>query len=152
MPSVTIIYGSSGGNTEMVCEKVAEFLEEKNIASKLIRVERSTMEDLKKAEICILAAPTYEHGVIQHHFFPFLKELKKIDLEKKQMTVIGLGDTLYDDHYHIESANILEHAIKEANGNIICHPLRVNGLTITKMDGPVKKWTEGFAKQILNNN
>lgn len=148
MRSVTIIYGSSGGNTEMVCEKVQEILEANKISTKLLRVECSTMDDLKNAEVCLLAAPTYEHGVIQHHFFPFLKELKKIDLQQKPMSVIGLGDTLYDDHYHIESANILQHAIEGANGKIICHPLRVNGLTITKLDGPVKKWTEGLVKLV----
>lgn len=148
MPSVTIIFGSSGGNTEMVCQKVVEVLEQQKISAKLLRVEKSTMADVKNSEVCVLAAPTYEHGVIQHHFFPFLKELKKTDLLKKPMSVIGLGDTKYDDHYHIESANILEEAIKESNGEMIVRPLRVNGLTITKLDGIVKKWAEGLAKNL----
>ncbi|MGE3278454.1 MAG: flavodoxin family protein [Candidatus Altimarinota bacterium] len=152
MPSVTIIYGSSGGNTEMVCEKVQEVLEMNKIPTKLLRVERSTMDDLKNAEICILAAPTYEHGVIQHHFFPFLKELKHLDLQQKRMSVIGLGDTKYDDHYHIESANILEKAIKDSNGNMLIRPLRVNGLTITKLDGIVKSWSENLIKTLLRKS
>ncbi len=149
MPSVLIIYGSSGGNTELTCEKVKQVLEGKNITVSIRRVERSSVRDLKNAEIIILAAPTYEHGVIQHHFPPFLKDLKKIDLNGKLMAVIGLGDTKYDDHYHIESANILMTAIEQSKGKILCHALRINKSPVDQLETRIKEWAESLAKILL---
>lgn len=148
MSSVIIIYGSSGGNTELVCEKVSEVLKEKGVAVTLQRVEQSQVTDIFKADVCVLAAPTYEHGVIQHHFIPFLKELKKFDLKKKPMAIIGLGDPLYDDHYHIESANILDKAIKGSNGTIFTHTLRVSKSPLPQLETRVKIWAEALAKNV----
>lgn len=149
MPSVIIIYGSSAGNTELVCEHVAEILKTKGVDVTLQRVERSTVNDIQKADLCILAAPTYEHGVIQTHFIPFLKALKKLDLKKHPMAVIGLGDPKYDDHYHIESANILTAAVKQANGNLVCHTLRVSGEPLLQTER-IKKWAESLVRTMLS--
>ena len=146
MASVLIIYGSSGGNTELTCEKVKEVLESKGVKTQMQRVELSKIDDLKKADLVVLAAPTYEHGVIQMHFIPFLKELKKVDLKQKPMAVIGLGDPKYDDHYHIESANVLTTAIKKSNGNTVMTALRVSRSPLLQLETRIKTWAENLAK------
>lgn len=148
MIKVVIIYGSSGGNTELVCQKVAETLEAAGIAVTLKRVEKSTVNDIGSG-LTILAAPTYEHGVILHHWQPFLKSMKNVDLSRQKITVIGLGEPQYDDHYHIESANTLTNAIKASKGTLFCHPLRVSGGVLGQLEGRVKKWGEEIVK-LLN--
>lgn len=148
MPNVMIIYGSSGGNTELVCQKVAETLEASGIEVTMKRVEKSTPSDIGK-NLTILAAPTYEHGVILEHWQPFLRELKKVDLTGKPITVIGLGEIQYDDHYHIESANTLSNAIKASKGTLFCHPLRVSGAVLPQLETRVKKWSEELLTKLM---
>ncbi len=150
MPKVIIIYGSSGGNTELVCQKVAETLQAARIEVSLKRVEVSSPADMG-GDLTILAAPTYEHGVILHHWIPFLKALKSVDLSQQRITVIGLGEPQYDDHYHIESANTLTAAIKASKGTLFCHGLRVSGAIYPQLETRVKKWAEEIVK-LLNGS
>lgn len=147
MAKITIIYGSSGGNTELVCQKVAEILEKADHTVSMKRVEKSTVQDIG-GDLTILAAPTYEHGVILHHWQPFLKTLKTVDLSKQRITVIGLGEPQYDDHYHIESANTLMSAIKASKGTLFCHPLRVSGAVLPQLTTRVKKWAEDLLTKL----
>lgn len=147
MKRVLLIYGSSGGNTELVCYKVAEVLKENNLTSHLKRVEQSHPGDILDSDLCVLAAPTYEHGIIQYHFLPFLRELKLLDLHQHPMAVIGLGDPSYDMHYHIESANTLVEAIKASQGNLLHHPLRISGLPFPHFEGRIRKWSQELAEK-----
>lgn len=147
MVQVLIIYGSSGGNTELVCQKVAETLEQAGIGVSLKRVEISTPKDIG-GDLTILAAPTYEHGVILEHWQPFLKDLKSFDLSQQKITVIGLGEPQYDDHYHIESANTLTHAIKASKGDLFVRPLRISGAVLPQLDERVKKWAEELSQKL----
>lgn len=139
MASIHIIYGSSGGNTELVCQKVAEVLEKEGHEVLMKRVEISTPDDIG-GDLTILAAPTYEHGVILHHWIPFLKGLKQKDLHEQNITIIGLGEPQYDDHYHIESANTLSTAIKASKGTLFCRPLRVSGAVYPVLETRVLQW------------
>lgn len=145
MKKVVIIYGTSGGNTEIVCQKIADVLRSRKMEVELRRVEQCSAQDVLTGDLCILAAPTYEHGIIQYHFLPFLKELRKIDLRKHKMAVVGLGDPSYDMHYHIESANTLTDAITDANGALVGRPLRVSGLPFGQLETRVAKWAEELA-------
>jgi flavodoxin len=149
MKTIIIIYGSSGGNTEIVCQKVAEVLQSSELNVILKRVENCTPQDIFKGDLCILAAPTYEHGIILDHFLPFLKELKQTDLKGHQMAVIALGDTKYDMHYHLESANTLVAAIKESKGSTFHHPLRISGLPFPHLDGRITKWAQEISSKIF---
>lgn len=149
MAKIIIIYGSSGGNTELVCQKVSEVLEHAGHKVLMKRVEKSTPDDIG-GDLTILAAPTYEHGVILEHWQPFLKAMKKIDLSQQKITVIGLGEPQYDDHYHIESANTLTSAIKTSNGAVWHRALRVSGAILPQLEGRVKKWAEEVVTKIRN--
>jgi flavodoxin len=156
MTKAFIIYGSSGGNTELVCQKVAEVLEQAGIEVTLKRVEKSTPADIggppggRASDLTILAAPTYEHGVILQHWQPFLKALRSVDLSRQKITVIGLGEPQYDDHYHIESANTLTNAIKASGGTLFCHPLRVSGAVLPQLQSRVTIWAQELARNLIS--
>ncbi|MDP3976327.1 MAG: flavodoxin family protein [bacterium] len=151
MVDVIIIFASTGGNTELVCATVAEILEGRGISTIVQRVERSQVDDVDKGKIILLAAPTYEHGVIEYNFQPFLKELAKKDLKGKPFAAIGLGDTKYDDHYHIESANVLTQALKKAKGSTLVHALRINKSPLPQLETVVREWTLHLAKKITES-
>lgn len=151
MSSILIIYGSTSGNTEMVCEKVLDILKQKGHTLKIQRVEKSRPEDITKMDVTILASPTYGHGVLQEDFVPFWKAMKKIDLKGHPCAVIGLGDAKYDAQYHIESAHILEEVIKKAGGSLICPALRISRSPVPFLESRVAKWAEELSKIITSS-
>ncbi|MBU1017495.1 flavodoxin domain-containing protein [Patescibacteria group bacterium] len=146
MTSVIIIYGSTGGNTEMVAETVADFLKEKKVRVDVKRAEQSTAKDLLKYDVCILASPTYGHGLLQEHMAKFMKGIKDIDLKGKPCAVIGLGDPKYEMQYHIESAPILEKKLTGAGGKILLPALRISRTPVMHLKGIIPHWT----KQLIN--
>ncbi|MDP4008677.1 MAG: flavodoxin domain-containing protein [Candidatus Peregrinibacteria bacterium] len=152
MASVSIIYGSTGGNTEMVAEAVQCALEDGGCKVGLMRVERYSIEELfsaiENSDLFIIAAPTYGHGEMQEDLKPFLHELKSYDLKGKKCAVIGLGEAKYDAHYHIAAVPIIEEIIKDANGEFIFRPLRISGSPVANLDRLIPLWTKGLIEEI----
>ena len=148
MASVLIIYGSTGGNTEMVVESAAEMLRAKRHKITLKRAEVSKAADLLKADVIILASPTYGHGLLEGYMAKFAKGLRDLDLKGKSCAVIGLGDPKYEAQYHIESAAILESALADAGGKIILPALRISRTPVMHLKGIIPHWTGQLIKLI----
>jgi flavodoxin I len=156
MTSILIIYGSTSGNTELVCHEIAAHIEENfpDFQVSLQRAELSAVSDIAAYDFCILAASTYGHGIVQDHMVIFLKDFKKQDASGRKFAVIGLGDAKYDREYHIESAYILEEAIKAQKGEIICKPLMMTGNPVWKLQA-ARDWANeliaAFSHETKNN-
>lgn len=90
MAKIGIFYGSSTGNTEAVAEKLLEILTEKD--AEIINVDNATEEDVKKFEFLVLATSTWGIGDMQDDMEDFSELLKKMDLKKKKIALLGLGD------------------------------------------------------------
>lgn len=148
MANVLIIFGSTSGNTQLVAEKVASVLEDNKQKVVVKRVEQASIEDLNAPDLLIFGSSTYGHGLLQDHFIPFEMELRKHDLKGKPCAVIGLGDKLYDEQYHIESAKILEEMVQEANGKLVVEALQVEKSPIPALDNQVKEWTLNLIKSL----
>ena len=147
MASVLFIYGSTGGNTEMVVENAAEILKKKFKVT-IQRAEQSHAKDLLKFDVCILASPTYGHGLLEGYMSKFVKGLKEIDLKGKPCAVIGLGDPKYEAQYHIESAPILEKRLTNAGGKIILPALRISRTPVMHLKGLIPNWANQLLKLI----
>jgi len=143
MASILIIYGSTSGNTELVCYKVANILESAGHNVDIQRAELSSADEIRKYDLCVLAAPTYGHGIIQPHMGAFISEMKKLNMKDQGFAVIGLGNVKYDPHYNIESAIIIENAIKGTNGDLIQKSLMINENPVWQMN-KVKTWAESL--------
>ena len=150
MKSVIFIYGSTGGNTEMTVECVAEILRKKKFKVAVQRAELSEAKEILKYDVCILASPTYGHGLLEDHMFKFLKGIKDIDLKGKPCAVIGLGDPKYEAQYHIESAPILEQKLTSAGGKIVIPALRISRTPVMHLKGLIPNWTEQLVAKITN--
>jgi NAD(P)H dehydrogenase (quinone) len=59
MPTVLIVYHSRTGNTEDMAKAVAEGVKSTGVKVMRKRVERTTLQDLLKADGIILGSPTY---------------------------------------------------------------------------------------------
>lgn len=143
MSKIKIIYGTCGGNTELVCEKVAEILSIKN-SVELKKAKITNTNEIGDYDLLILASPTYGHGQLEPYFDKFLKKLEKEDLKGRHCAVIGLGNLKYDSDYHLESAKIITNFLEKKEANIICKPLLVSKCPIPFLDKHVKSWAENL--------
>lgn len=140
MASILLVYASTGGNTEMTAEFVAQLLTESGHKVALQRAEKSQSKDLLDFDVVLLASPTYGHGILEEHMTRFVKGFKGIDLKGKPVAVIGLGDPKYESQYHLESAPILEQALEDAGGKILLPALRISRTPVMHLKGLITNW------------
>ncbi len=151
MSHIQIIYGTTGGNTQIVCQKVQEELETLGHTVSLLRCEMAKSEDLLSEDVLILAGPTYGHGVLEMHFAKFLQIADKIDLVHKKCAVIALGDPKYDLDYFMESEKILTKFIETHGGEIIIDPLKIAKSPLLSLEKHIQRWAEKLDNEIVNN-
>jgi MioC protein len=147
MSSVLIIFGSTGGNTELVTDKVSSVLGDEGHKIKVERAEKIDPKEIKGYKNIVFASSTYGHGLLQDHMKKLFKK-SDFDLENKKCAVIGLGDNKYNTEYVIESANILEDKIKERNGELIIETMRINKTPVPHLNDKVEKWAKKLSKKI----
>jgi len=148
MTSVLIIFGSTGGNTELVCDKVSQILREKKYKVTMQRAEQSNSSDIKKYSYCILASSTYGQGILQDHMLKFIRKCSEVDFKNRKFAVIGLGDNKYSTEYIIESAKILEKTITKNGGLLVVPSLRINKTPVTHLSNEIKKWALDLSKKL----
>lgn len=146
--SVLIVYGTVGGNTELVARKAEEVLGQNEVDVHVSRVETTDPGEVLNHEVVILASPTYYHGETEANFPPFLKELKKLDLNGKKFVAVGLGDKKYYPEYLCDAAKVFEDFIKEVGGEMFAPSLRIGTSPALVLDTMVKNWAERVAKKI----
>jgi len=148
MAEVTIIYGTTGGNTQLVCEWVSSVLGKAGHKVQLQRAEQASLADVERASTLILACPTYGHGQLEPHFRPFFESIQSADLSGKKCAVIALGDPRYEIDYHLESAKVLEPFIQRAGGELITRPLLVSKSPVAQLQKMITFWAEDVAKKL----
>ena len=147
MGKIKIVYGTGGGNTELVCEKVTEILEKKHKVE-MLQSKITDPMSIKNFDLLIFASPTYGHGQLEQYFGKFIKKAKDMNLKGKNVAAIGLGDDKYDPDYFIESAKILTDFFKGKEANIVISPLKVGRCAVPKLKGKVEKWAKDLSKLI----
>jgi flavodoxin I len=90
MSSVLIVFGSTGGNTELVCDKVTEVLNNANHQVTVKRAEQSNINDLANFDVLVFASSTYGQGLLQDYIEPLYFEIKKTGLKGKISTMLNM--------------------------------------------------------------
>lgn len=140
MASVTIIYGTCGGNTELVCEWVARVLKKKHQVN-LLRAVYAKAEDLTASDFLILATPTYGHGDLERQIERFLKRVGDQPLNGQASTVIGLGDIKYEPDFFMQGAKTLQRYLVKNGAKIIGNPLIISESPVDKLSDQVESWS-----------
>lgn len=165
MSKVKILYSTCGGNTKLVCEKVAEILEGASVASASAGAatpKAGTPHDVElfdvkvadepgkigDADVYVFASPTYGQGELEMYFERFLGKAADFDLAGKKCVVIALGDVKYHRDYLFEAATILTNFLKGKKAELIYRPLKVAMTPIPRLENVIKNWAEEFAKVI----
>lgn len=148
MASVLIVYGSTGGNTELVCDKVTEVLNKSGHQVTVKRAEQSSAAELEGFDALVFASSTYGQGLLQDYIEPLYFEIKKTGLKGKKCAVIGLGDNKYNVEYVVEAARILENMVKDSGGELVIPPLRINKTPVTVLNTLINEWAVNLSKAI----
>lgn len=149
MTKIGIVYGTTGGNTRLVCQKVATELEAAGHKVGMHRIVETSEHVFEEYDTFILGSPTYGHGQLDPHIIPFYDSLEgKVDLSGKKFAIVGLGDSKYDDDYNIESAVILREFALRHGGEIIYEPLLINKCPIPHLEERVQVWGKKLAEII----
>ena len=113
MEKIGIFYGSDGGNTKGVAEKLASALGN----AELIDVANASKEQLAGFKNLVLLTPTYGSGDLQSDWDDFLGTLGDGDFAGETIGLVGLGD---QDTYSDTFADGISHIYAKAKaGNII---------------------------------
>lgn len=155
MAKIKIIYGSAGGNTEVVCERAAEVMQKCGDTVEMLHAKLSGPENLGDCDLVIFASPTYGHGQLEQYFQEFLDKLEAADglnLEGRKFAVIGLGDPKYDTDYHLEAVKTISDFLKEKKAIIVGMPLRISKSPYPFMADYIPRWAEGVSKKLAEES
>lgn len=111
MSKIAILYGTSGGNTESIANRIQEkFGGEADVFD----VGNVSVDEIKEYQYYILGASTTGMGDIQDDWESFLPAFSsKVDLEGKMVAIFGLGDSASYSSSFAESIYIMHDELKD---------------------------------------
>lgn len=110
MGKIAILYGSSGGNTEMVAKSIADLFD---CEADLYNVEDVRLDDIKPYKYLILGASTTGIGDLQDDWDSFLPSFAKADLSDKTVAIFALGDSASYSSSFAEAMIVIYDAISD---------------------------------------
>jgi flavodoxin I len=99
MANVLILYISQTGNTEMMAEALAGYLEYKqhDVEIKTFDFDPIDVDELKSFDVVFIGTHSNDDGEIPFEAEDFYDELDEADLDGIIFGVFGSGDTAYDE-------------------------------------------------------
>lgn len=98
MKEIGIFYGSTTGNTKNAAIQLAKELD--SHITQVYDVSKIDISEIEPYQNIILGCSTEGMGDLQANFESFLPKLKKADLKRKKVAILGTGNqTLYPDSF-----------------------------------------------------
>ncbi|HBK33054.1 MAG TPA: flavodoxin, partial [Porphyromonadaceae bacterium] len=110
MSKIAILYGSSGGNTEQVAEKIKNLFDGN---ADLFNVDSVKLDEIKAYPYLILGTSTTGVGDLQDDWDSFLPTFSKADLSDKTVAIFGLGDSASFSDTFAQSMKVIYDAIHD---------------------------------------
>lgn len=152
MHSLTAIIASTSGHTEFVLDTVLQYWKNAvpNVTVRTVRAEVATAEDLLNCDILLLGSGTWNTGGIEGQLNPHMHALlfervKDIDLQKKPVVLISLGDDRY--YFTTRCTEGFMQFIKAANATSLYMPLVILNEPYDKVER-IEKWAEATADKL----
>ncbi len=146
---IEIVYGSGGGNTELVVNAIKDYLEGAGGSVVVHKAKVSNFDSLGESKLYVLASPTYGHGQLEKYMGRFISSYKKcsFEIKDKKFAVIGLGDKKYDSDYFMESAKILEGFVDD-NGGEVVEVLKIGGCVYKDFEKNLKEFSDKILSKL----
>ena len=90
MKQIGMIYGSDGGYTQNVCQRLAEYFGVERID--MIEVVDTSVEQISSYDFLIFASSTWHDGHLQDDWNDFSQKLDEVDFSNKTIALLSLGD------------------------------------------------------------
>lgn len=116
MKSTVIIYGTLGGTTRVIANKINVEL---GGGAKVVDVNVSSAADFQDYDNIILGTSTTGYGELIDPWIDFMPTLKQIDLKGKTVALFGLGDSSSFSDTFSNGMSELYKVVKEKGVNII---------------------------------
>jgi sulfite reductase (NADPH) flavoprotein alpha-component len=97
-PAVTVLYGSQGGNSEVLARRAGEALRARGVNAAVLDMLQCTKADLVTAQSLLVVVSTYGEGDPPDSALPLwelLESRKAPSLAGKSFSVLALGDSSY---------------------------------------------------------
>ena len=117
MANVTIIYGSTTGNTESSANEIAEALSAHTVTVK--EVASASKEDFEGADLLILGTSTWGLGDLQDDWEGEISTLEGANLSGKKVAIFGHGDSASYCDTFVDGVGILYEAAVNAGATVI---------------------------------
>ncbi len=124
MKKVSIIYGSSTGNTEKVAGMIKEQLKGDITISD---ITKATDEMVKEADLILFGSSTWGYGELQEDFQVYYDNMSSNLLNGKDVAVFGCGDKDSFEDVFCNATELIKEKAVECGANIIAENLKVNG-------------------------
>lgn len=118
----------------MVVDTIAAVFQDAWIELVVVNAVSALPDDLLATPLTILAAPTYDHGVLHAPYAYLLHTADSLQMYTKLYAVVWLGDDTYDSEYNIEAVSLLEQFVQDHGGRVICQPLKINKSPVDQLD------------------
>ncbi|ABR49154.1 flavodoxin [Alkaliphilus metalliredigens QYMF] len=142
MKKISIIFGSTTGNTERVAEIIKDNMAECEVT--VTDVCNAKDEMIKSADTVLFGASTWGYGEIQDDFLEYYNSMKSELLSAKDVAVFGCGDSVGFSDVYCRAVDLIIEKASECGANVIGEGLKVDG----DVDDNVSK-IEAFAKELV---
>jgi len=112
MKKIAIVYGTDGGYTEDVCQRLSKYFEADRVD--LINVYTTDLTTVSSYDYLILASSTWHDGHLQDDWTNFVDGLDEIDFRDKTVALLSLGDQDGYSYTFCDSLGIFYDKVKEA--------------------------------------
>jgi len=112
--SVTIIYGSDGGCTRGIADKIAA-----KTGGTAIDISDAEPADMENCSLLILGCPTYADGELQSDWDTHLRKLEAADLTDKRVAIFGTGDQVSFPDSFVDAIGILHDIVERKGAEVV---------------------------------
>lgn len=145
---IAIIYASTSGNVEFVCEYIAQALQDADHDVSLHRSEQTQIDIFDTCDVFILATSTWRHGEMNPFFDKLYAKMRDYDFSGKKAAFVGLGDFRYEPALFNVAIDIIQKTFLDKGGEQIGKILKINGEPYHQVDTMVKRWVDSLVRAL----
>ncbi len=117
MANVTIIYGSTTGNTQSAAEQIAAELSAHTVT--VLEVSGASKADFEGADALILGSATWGRGDMQDDWEGAVSTLSGSNLAGKKVAIFGCGDSASYPDTFVDAVGMLYEAATAAGATVV---------------------------------
>lgn len=112
--STLIIYGSDGGTTRKIANKIGA-----KLSARVLDIKKAQTSDFESASLLILGCPTYADGELQSDWLEHLGKLEEARLDGRRVAIFGLGDQQNYPESFVDAIGILHDLAAERGARLL---------------------------------